>query len=75
MLISHKDCSFPSTFLFLHYLDTHFLYDLFEALKDDSCIENCVLTINPYRAGIDFSRQNLKSVDVRFWRLKSIPAL
>ena len=30
---------------------------------------------NPYSAGIDFSRQNLTSVDVRFWRLKSIPAL
>ena len=30
---------------------------------------------NPYNAGIDFSRQNLTSVDVRFWRLKSIPAL
>ena len=33
------------------------------------------LTFNPYSAGIDFSRQNLTSVDVRFWRLKSIPAL
>ena len=32
-------------------------------------------TFNPYSAGIDFSRQNLTSVDVRFWRLKSIPAL
>ena len=31
--------------------------------------------LNPYSAGIDFSRQNLTSVDVRFWRLKSIPAL
>ena len=31
--------------------------------------------INPYSAGIDFGRQNLTSVDVRFWRLKSIPAL
>ena len=30
---------------------------------------------NPYSEGIDFSRQNLTSVDVRFWRLKSIPAL
>ena len=27
-----------------------------------------------YSAGIDFSRQNLTSTDVRFWRLKSIPA-
>ena len=26
-------------------------------------------------AGIDFRRQNLTSTDVRFWRLKSIPAL
>ena len=30
---------------------------------------------NPSSAGIDFSRQNLTSVDVRFWRLKSIPAM
>ena len=28
-----------------------------------------------YSAGIDFGRQNLTSGDVRFWRLKSIPAL
>ena len=26
-------------------------------------------------AGVDFRRQNLTSVDFRFWRLKSIPAL
>ena len=32
-------------------------------------------TFNSYSVGIDFSRQNLTSVDVRFWRLKSIPAL
>ena len=31
--------------------------------------------INSYSAGIDFRRQNLTSVDVRFRRLKSIPAL
>ena len=31
--------------------------------------------LNPYSAGIDFSRQSLTSVDVRLWRLKSIPAL
>ena len=31
--------------------------------------------LNPYSAGVDFSRQNLTSADVRFWRLKSIPAL
>ena len=35
----------------------------------------CDRGINPYCAGVDFSRQNLTSVDVRFWRLKSIPAL
>ena len=28
-----------------------------------------------YSAGIDFRRQNLTSTDVRFRRLKSIPAL
>ena len=31
--------------------------------------------LNPYSAGIDFSRQNLTSADVRFSRLKSISAL
>ena len=30
---------------------------------------------NSYSAGIDVSRQKLTSVDVRFWRLKSIPTL
>ena len=28
-----------------------------------------------YSAGIDFGRQNLTSTDVRFWRLKTVPAL
>ena len=28
-------------------------------------------TVDPYSAGADLSRQNLTSVDVRFWRLKS----
>ena len=28
-----------------------------------------------FSTGIDFRRQNLSSTDVRFWRLKSIPAL
>ena len=31
--------------------------------------------IYPYSAGIDFSRQNLTSINVRFWSLRSIPAL
>ena len=31
--------------------------------------------LNPFSAGTDFRRQNLTSIDVRFWRLKSIPAL
>ena len=30
---------------------------------------------NPYRAGVDFRRHNLTSVDVRFCRLKSIPVV
>ena len=36
-----------------------------------------VITVrgNPYSAGIDFSRQNLTSIDVEFWRLNSISAL
>ena len=29
----------------------------------------------PLQRGINFSRQNLTSVDVRFWRLKTMPAL
>ena len=33
------------------------------------------LYVNSYSAGIDFSRQSLTSVDVSFWRLKSITAL
>ena len=35
-------------------------------------IELCLF--NSYSAGIDFRRQNVTSVDVRFWRLKTIPA-
>ena len=31
--------------------------------------------INPFSAGTDFRRQILTSIDVRIWRLKSIPAL
>ena len=34
-----------------------------------------MLTLYSYSAGIDISRQNLTSIDVRFWQLKSIPAL
>ena len=30
---------------------------------------------NTFSAGTDFRRENLTSIDVRFWRLKSIPAL
>ena len=30
---------------------------------------------NISNAGIDFRRQNLTSIDVRFWRLRSVPAL
>ena len=28
-----------------------------------------------YSAGVVFIRQNLISIDIRFWRLKSVPAL
>ena len=28
-----------------------------------------------YSAGIDFSRQNLTSTDVRFWRIRSVSGL
>ena len=30
---------------------------------------NIIMRFNPYSAGIDFSRQILTSVDVKFWRL------
>ena len=30
---------------------------------------------SPYSAATDFRRQNLTSLDVRFWRLKSVPTL
>ena len=33
------------------------------------------LLINPFSAGTDFRRQNMTSIDVWFWRLKSTPAL
>ena len=33
------------------------------------------IIIKPHSAGIDFRRQNLTSVDGRFWRLKSISAM
>ena len=32
-------------------------------------------TINPFSVGTVFRRQNLTSADVRFWRIKMIPAL
>ena len=38
-------------------------------------LDKNISPFTPYSAGIDFSRHNLPSVDVRFWRLKSIPAL
>ena len=31
--------------------------------------------IYPYSAGINFRRQNVTSVDVRFWRLKQLKEL
>ena len=31
--------------------------------------------LNPHSAGIKFKRRNLKFVDVKFWRLKTIPAM
>ena len=50
-------------------------FDLFEYLCDGSMA--IINIFNLYSAGIDFSRQKLMSVIlvVRFWRLKSIPAL
>ena len=38
---------------------------LFPGLHEDLSIKK-TLNFNPYSAGIDFSRQNLMSVDVRF---------
>ena len=49
------------------------LADSFEYLcYGSTAIRYCFYS---YSAGIDFSRQNVMSTDVRFWRLKSIPAL
>ena len=36
-----------------------------------SYIEEQALPLNPFSAGIDFRRQNLTYIDVRFWRLNS----
>ena len=33
------------------------------------------IIFNPFSAGTVFRRQNLTSKDVRFWRLKTLPAL
>ena len=46
-----------------------------ERLSHHSVLVMTAKKLNPYSAGIDVSRQNLTSVDVRFWRLMSIPAL
>ena len=49
------------------------LSDSFEYLYYGSTAIRNIFYI--YSAGIDISRQNLTSTDVRFWRLMSIPAL
>ena len=49
------------------------LSDAFEYLCYGSTAIRNIFTL--YSAGIDFTRQNLTSTDVRFRRLKSIPAL
>ena len=57
---------------------------LFSICNHHKCplhLNTCVMGLRPseifypFSAGIDFIRQNLASTDVRFWRLKSIPAL
>ena len=40
---------------------------------DQAKISTCVS--EPLQRGIDFRRHNLTSVDVRLWRLTSIPAV
>ena len=47
----------------------------FQLLKVSETLDYFFWRFNPYNAWIDFSRQNLTSVDVRFWRRKSITAL
>ena len=44
-------------------------------ISEDMSYSYADTTLNPWSAGIDFSRQNLTSIDVRFWRLRSIPAI
>ena len=44
-------------------------------LQVDKKIFFIIQHFNPFNAGIVFIRQNLTSVYVRFWRIKTIPAL
>ena len=59
-----------------NFFDPEFHHHLreFRAKLQELIVESKYkLRINPCSAGIDFSHQNLTSVDGRFWRLKSIP--
>ena len=44
-------------------------------VKQYSLTHQCHFSIDPFSAGTVFTRQNLTSVDVRFWRIKMVPAL
>ena len=51
------------------------LSKLFQLHLNTLCYHVSTATRNIFSADIDFRRQNLASIDVRLWRLKSIPAL
>ena len=68
MSVQHQHCQMFGLQVYEYSFFTHF--KLWIAVARHS-----FKWVNSYSAGIDFSRQNLTSVDVKFWRLKSIPAL
>ena len=51
------------------------LYSSFRFIRIPMLWSAAIIKMNNYfSVGIVFRRQNLTSIDVRFWRLKSIPA-
>ena len=59
-------------------LNKHAIRGIYDGLLLAQCRRwwtNSNHRVNPWSAVIDFRRHNLTSVDVRLWRLKSVPAL
>ena len=59
------------------YKTAYVIYMVFNMLNTRfiTFVDHSQIWLNHNSAVIDFSRQYLTSADVRFWRLKSIPAL